>query len=181
MISAAKLTTDMSSFFMITSVLIFSVCVASPARSLTPLIFQSGSPRSKQQPLILPYERNLGDGFCSSNQGSDVKDTGQSRGGCIQNWTKGTTYQYNAENFENILNEVEHYECTDWNKRIIISNGIPDHEVTLGNNNLPCENKWYLQIPLNPDYVTDKTEVPSKGIIAMATNGVPVFGECYIL
>merc|ERR1711957_138976 len=34
--------------------------MGSPARSLTPLIFQSGSPRSKQQPLILPYERNLG-------------------------------------------------------------------------------------------------------------------------
>ena len=97
MISAAKLTTDMRSFFMITSVLIFSVCVASPARSLTPLIFQSGSPRSKQQPLILPYERNLGQGYCSNNQGSDVTDTGQSRGSCIENWTKGNTYEYNAQ------------------------------------------------------------------------------------
>jgi len=176
MISAAILTIDMSTLLLITFVLTNYVCVASSPRSLTPLIFQGGSPRSKQQSLITPYERNLGKGFCSDRQGADVKDNGQTKGRCIELWQKGLTYEYNAENFENILNKVEHYECEGWNKRIIISNGIPDHEVTLGNNNAPCEYEWFIEIPLNPVYTTEKTEVPSKGIIAMATNGVPVFG-----
>ena len=33
------------------------------------------------------------------------------------------------------MNEVKHYECAGLNKRIIISNGIPDHEVKLGSFN----------------------------------------------
>ena len=36
---------------------------------------------------------------------------------------------------------------------------------------------WYIEMPANPVYVSDRTwEPPSGGIVAIAMNGVPIYG-----
>jgi hypothetical protein len=98
-----------------------------------------------------------------------------STGTCISGWSKGNTYQYPGD-FNGILNQVKIYKCETSGKRVIISNGIPDHAVTQGNPNSPCQKNWAIEMPLNPVVASAKTEVPVRAIIAMAINGVPAFG-----
>ena len=51
----------------------------------------------------------------------------------------------------------------------------------LQNNRGICEVNWVVEMPLNPTNPSpiepyDRTEVPIRGMIAMALNGVPAFG-----
>lgn len=80
---------------------------------------------------------------------------------------------------------VEHYICSSTDvstnvttrKRIIYSNGIPDHSIRWNNSNTPQEKLWYIELPADPVYMIGSTvEPPSGGTVAMAINGVPIFG-----
>ena len=63
----------------------------------------------------------------------------------MENWIKGGEYDY-PEDFGDILNDVKIYRCENSGKRIITSNGIPDHFVKQGNNNSPCEQFWAISV-----------------------------------
>jgi len=54
--------------------------------------------------------------------------------------------------------------------------GIPDHDVTQGNPNSPCEINWAITIPLNPTVANSKSELGTRGIVGMSLNGVPAYG-----
>lgn len=75
-----------------------------------------------------------------------------------------------------VLNEVEIYQCPNSGKRVIISNGIPDHDVITYMDKGICEINWVVEMPLNPTKANSKTEIPMRGIIAIALNGVPSYG-----
>ena len=92
-------------------------------------------------------------------------------------WTnaKGQTKKYPVD-FP-IENSVQVYTCQSTNKRVIISNGIPDHDVVIGrNNDGVCAFPYVLELPLNPVISGSLSELPIRGIIAMGKNGVPAFG-----
>jgi len=94
-------------------------------------------------------------------------------------WTnaKGTDKIY-PDDFA-ILNEVTVYRCAAAGKRVIISNGIPDHDLTIEQNHDGiCEIPYALEMPLDPVYDDSLPikELPVRGIIAMARNGVPAYG-----
>ena len=93
----------------------------------------------------------------------------------MENWATNTAMDY-PDDFEGILNKIEIYICEQSDKRIIISNGIPDHGVTVGNNMQPCEIPYVIKLPLNPVIAASVSEIPIRGMIAMAKNGVPAFG-----
>lgn len=110
---------------------------------------------------------------CTGGSASDF--TAPPTGRCIEGWVRGNEYAY-PDDFGEILNDVTTYTCPASEKRVIVSNGIPDHIVSLGNNNLPCEINWAISLPLNPEKSNDLEEIPKKGIIAIASNGVPAYG-----
>lgn len=66
------------------------------------------------------------------------------------------------QDFQGILNNVTIYRCGNRQKRVMISNGIPDHDIeSLTSNREPCEVNWavevrstnlYLQLNLNKEY-----------------------------
>ena len=60
--------------------------------------------------------------------------------------------------------------------RIIKSNGIPDHAVTLDNPNVPCPINWMVTVPLTPAFSGSDTEVGALGVIGMGLNGIPAYG-----
>eukprot|EP00588_Corethron_pennatum_P013768 CAMPEP_0194271594 /NCGR_PEP_ID=MMETSP0169-20130528/5336_1 /TAXON_ID=218684 /ORGANISM="Corethron pennatum, Strain L29A3" /LENGTH=1088 /DNA_ID=CAMNT_0039013977 /DNA_START=145 /DNA_END=3411 /DNA_ORIENTATION=- len=102
------------------------------------------------------------------------------KGRCM-NWVKGKSYTY-PDDFKDasdvaILNVVDIYKCPTSKKRIIISNGVPDHTVKQGNGNIPCEIRWAITLPLVHEKPEGEIqEIPIRGIIAMSTNGVPAYG-----
>ena len=101
-----------------------------------------------------------------------------STGQCLTSWEdqRGEEKNY-PDDFDGILNQVQIYQCPARDKRVIISNGIPNHGVTLQNRNGPCEVNWVVEIPLNPSVANEeRTEIPIRGMIAMAMNGVPAYG-----
>lgn len=65
----------------------------------------------------------------------------------LTSWTnsRGEEKQYPAD-FGGVLSKVEIYQCPDSGKRVMISNGIPDHKVTLQKNNAPCEVNWVVEV-----------------------------------
>jgi len=68
------------------------------------------------------------------------------------------------------------FECPNTGKRVIKSNGLPDHDITIANPNDGCEIPWQIEMPLVPTYVSATIEPPTLGIVAMAINGVPIYG-----
>ena len=74
------------------------------------------------------------------------------------------------------MNKVDIYKCPTRGVRVIISNGIPNHDVVHGNPVIPCEVNWAVEVPLNPTVAATRTEVPIRGMLAMAMNGVPAYG-----
>jgi hypothetical protein len=65
----------------------------------------------------------------------------------ISGWSNGNPYQYPGD-FNGILNQVKIYKCETSGKRVIISNGIPDHAVTQGNPNSPCQKNWAIEVSI---------------------------------
>lgn len=79
-----------------------------------------------------------------------------------------------------VLNEVKIYTCPVRKKRVIISNGLPDHDIVLNQGTArlnPCTVNWAVEIPLHPKKASRKLEVPPRGAIAFSINGVPVYGK----
>ena len=76
-----------------------------------------------------------------------------------------------------ILNSVAHYTCPASGLRIIVSNGIPDHDITLSNPNPPCAFPWMVKIPLVSSFSGVTLEPGATGLIGMSLNGVPAFGR----
>ena len=66
---------------------------------------------------------------------------------------------------------MEIYTCPVRQKRVILSNGLPDHDVSVSRssgNVEPCTMNWAVEIPLNPVLSSRKLEVPPRGAIAFA-------------
>lgn len=100
-----------------------------------------------------------------------------SKGQCLTSWAdqRGEEKVY-PEDFDGILNQVQIFQCPSRGKRVIISNGIPNHGAILQNPRGPCEVHWVVEVPLNPSVANERTEIPIRGMIAMAMNGVPAYG-----
>ena len=62
-----------------------------------------------------------------------------------------------------VLNQRQWYECPSSGLRIVVSNGIPDHDITMGNPNSPCVIPWQIALPLNPIYTANLTEPANLG------------------
>lgn len=109
----------------------------------------------------------------SSNFGSPDQDEQV----CIDSWTdsKGE-YKVYPDDFDGVVSESEIYKCPSRGIRVIISNGVPDHDLTIQNQHGLCLVNWAIELPLNPTVADSRTEVPIRGMIAMALNGVPAFG-----
>ena len=108
---------------------------------------------------------------CSSNS---VIFGGSS--GCQTSLNFNTNGQYVYPADFPIANQVSHYVCPSSGLRIIESNGIPDHDIVVGNPNSPCTQDWQFRMPLSPSTVSIKTELPSLGVIGVAINGVAIYG-----
>eukprot|EP01095_Lingulamoeba_sp_RSL-Kostka_P006109 TRINITY_DN188_c0_g1_i1.p1 TRINITY_DN188_c0_g1~~TRINITY_DN188_c0_g1_i1.p1 ORF type:complete len:327 (-),score=123.63 TRINITY_DN188_c0_g1_i1:229-1209(-) len=108
---------------------------------------------------------------CSSNVANYATPSASSN---CESWSNGNTYIY-PSGF-NYGNEVQWYECPSSQKRIVVSNGIPNHDVIVGNPNSPCEIPWYVSLPINGTYGDVLSEPGALGIIAMQLNGVPIYG-----
>jgi hypothetical protein len=73
-------------------------------------------------------------------------------------------------------NKFAFYTCQESGKRIAVSNNIPDHNVEIGNPNQPCECNVWIEMPLDPQKTTTKTEPVDLGFVAIAKNGVVIYG-----
>ena len=89
-------------------------------------------------------------------------------------FSAGNSYAY--PNDFSVLNSAEWYTCSTSGRLILTSNGIPDHDVNVNNPNNPCEIPWFVELPLEPEYVDTITEPANAGIVAIALNGVPIYG-----
>ena len=64
----------------------------------------------------------------------------------MENWTKGE-YKTYPDDFEGIVSSVQIYRCETRQKRVIISNGIPDHDIeSLPSDLDPCEVNWVVEV-----------------------------------
>mmetsp|Transcript_13854 Transcript_13854/g.20227 ORF Transcript_13854/g.20227 Transcript_13854/m.20227 type:complete len:853 (+) Transcript_13854:118-2676(+) len=142
----------------------------------------SNSRRLQQQPnarhgLLRQRDgRILQANECSGTVNSFYDQANLNEGQCMTGWTGGK-WQYYPYDFEGIENYVKHYECPASGRRVIVSNGIPNHSTFLGSPNLPCEKYWHVSLPLHGTYDQNfVTEASPSSIIGMALNGVPVYG-----
>lgn len=94
--------------------------------------------------------------------------------GDCNTFEQGVVTQY-PEDFT-VLNSFTHYECPSSGLRIIRANGIPDHEVQQDNPMSACAINWQYEMPLTPTWVSEITEPGALGTIAVAANGVPIYG-----
>ena len=94
---------------------------------------------------------------------------------CIQGMSGRNTYKF-PDDFCGLTTFYEEYECPSSKVRIIRSNNIPNHDVTIGNPNVPCDVPYHISIPLFPQYKATPTEPPPLGILGIATNGVAIYG-----
>jgi len=83
---------------------------------------------------------------------------------------------YNYPNDFKYLNSHQWYECPTSGYRIVVSNNIPDHDVSVNNPNEPCEIPIYIRLPLNATYSSSIIEPSNLGIIAVQLNGVIIYG-----
>eukprot|EP01060_Flectonema_neradi_P039389 TRINITY_DN8660_c0_g2_i1.p1 TRINITY_DN8660_c0_g2~~TRINITY_DN8660_c0_g2_i1.p1 ORF type:complete len:388 (+),score=77.72 TRINITY_DN8660_c0_g2_i1:61-1224(+) len=87
---------------------------------------------------------------------------------CGVNYTYPSSFKY--------PNSHKWYTCKASNKRIVVSNGIPSHNVTVYNPNDPCVTNWQFEMPLTPKYLNEMTETQPVGAIGVQLDGVPMFG-----
>lgn len=92
-----------------------------------------------------------------------------------QAFSRGETYVY-PKDFGGLENAYGIWRCPASKKRVLVSNGITDHDVTQGNPNTMCVVPWYIEFPLNPIVTTTRTEPASHGVVAFSLHGIPAFG-----
>jgi len=109
---------------------------------------------------------------CSSNVATFDNPAASSY--CESSMSTGNEYAY-PSGFT-YRNKVAEYSCPVSEKRIIVSNNIPNHAVTLGNPNSPCETPFYVSLPLSPTPSGTNAEPADLGLIGIALNGVVIYG-----
>jgi hypothetical protein len=109
---------------------------------------------------------------CSGNVQQFSNPTAQT---CIQAMSSGNDYKY-PDDFCGLTTFFEEYECPTSKTRVIRSNNIPNHNIRVGNPNAPCEIPFHISLPLNPSKQSSVTEPPPLGILAIAMNGVAIYG-----
>lgn len=90
--------------------------------------------------------------------------------------TQGETYTAPFENADAdtpIENKVTWYDCPSSDLIFMQSNDIPEHTVTIGNPNKPCEQNILAQFPRTPLVGTGMTE--TDNVLGFALNGVVAF------
>jgi len=116
-------------------------------------------------------KRQAGGITCSNNVAHYATPSALSK---CEGFSFGKSYSYPSD-FK-YTNDVTWYTCKESNLRIVVSNGIPDHDIKVANPNPQCEIPWYVSVPLQGTYVDELTEPGALGIIAIQLNGVPIYG-----
>jgi hypothetical protein len=97
--------------------------------------------------LALDTAQAQGGGGVATCSGVRTRYPAPSLGQCLTSWADSRREQkLYPDDFQGILNKAEIYVCPSSRKRVIISNGIPDHSVTLQNNLAPCEVNWAVEV-----------------------------------
>jgi len=91
-----------------------------------------------------------------------------------EGFRRGGSYTY--PNDFKYTSEHTWYTCPSSGVRIIVSSGIPNHDVKVGNPNDPCVTNWHVELPLNTTYVKTLHEPGAADLIGMQLNGIPMFG-----
>ena len=131
-----------------------------------------------------------GIGNTNSCTGNTPRFGKPSSGQCLTNLTQSKYGKITNSNYNPVVwspNDTEWnidpvlkiYKCPSSNKRIIKSNGIPNHDIVIWNPNQPCEQFWQIELPLYPenDYSENNlTELPRMNIQAIALSGIPIYG-----
>uniref|UniRef100_A0A7S4PJX8 YHYH domain-containing protein n=1 Tax=Paramoeba aestuarina TaxID=180227 RepID=A0A7S4PJX8_9EUKA len=91
-----------------------------------------------------------------------------------EDFSNGNSYDYPSD--FNVTNNVTWYECPESGLRMVVANDIPDHDVKVNNPNNPCYIPYWIVFPLYPELADSVTEPSNLGIIAMAIDGVSVYG-----
>jgi len=91
-----------------------------------------------------------------------------------EGFSHGHSYTY-PDDFK-YRNEHKWYTCPTSGLRIVISNGLPNHDVKVMNPNDPCVTNWQVQFALNATYTAQRHEPGAADIIGMQLNGVPMYG-----
>jgi hypothetical protein len=130
------------------------------------------------RPLLLIIVALLSNAFSQPNQNTCSQrvphyNTPSALSTC-EKFSPGKSYTYPTD-FA-VLNYRQWYECPTSGYRIVTSNDIPDHDVTVNNPNEPCEIPLYIRLPLNGTYSSTLTEPSNLGVIAIQLNGVLIFG-----
>ena len=126
--------------------------------------------------LLLGIPSVTSQGGAQTCTGITRRFPGPSQGRCLP-WAEQRLQQKTyPDDFGDILNQVAIYQCPSSKKRVVISNGIPNHDVILQNRNAPCESNFALELPLHPQQAAEHAEVPIRGMIAMTLSGVPAYG-----
>jgi len=99
---------------------------------------------------------------------------GNSDKGSCMNTNKGDTLNppFYDENGSLLTSTVTMYKCAD--KRILTSNAIPDHTITIGNRNTLCEHNYHFELPLTSSVALGGPQETSNWL-GIAYNGVPLF------
>ena len=82
---------------------------------------------------------------------------------------KGQVKEYPGD-FAGFANEAKIYRCPARNKRVIISNGIPDHQVTLQNKKGPCVINWAVEVRFSMVYNHRRRRLSKKKTIFQFTD-----------
>ena len=61
-------------------------------------------------------------------------------------------------------------------RRLILSQGVPDHFISSADVRPICQVSWALSLPLYPMPSSFAYPLPENGVIGVAINGVPIFG-----
>ena len=123
------------------------------------------------QIVALTTAQGPGGTTCSGNVQQFSNPTAQT---CIRSMGQGN-YKYPAD-FCGLTTFFEEYECPTSKTRIIRSNNIPNHDITIANPNVPCDIPLFISMPLSGTYKSSTTEPPPLGLLAIAMNGVAIYG-----
>ena len=92
----------------------------------------------------------------------------QDTGLCISDYF-GRPLGLSADPLESVKNALT-------GRRRIRSQGVPDHFVASADKRALCQVNWVFDLPLNPTPSNTPVMLPDFGVIAVAVNGIPIFG-----